>query len=155
MFLPKDSVPLTAISSLGASIIAKVEKVLCRRIALVRKLMRCSRQWTIADALREVYHLQNLRHAHIVQLVGSYLQGRNFAILMYPVADCHLGTFMEDTSDLDENDERNGLRKAFLAKFIGCLTSAMAYIHSQTTKHMNIKPQNILVREATSVVHPW
>lgn len=51
------------------------------------------------DALTEVEHLQRLRHFHIVQLVGSYLQGRNFAILLYPVAACHLGTFLEDTAD--------------------------------------------------------
>jgi serine/threonine protein kinase len=155
MFLPKDTVPLVPLASLGASMTAKVDKVLCRRIALARKVMRCSRQWTIADALREVYHLQNLRHAHIVQLVGSYLQGRNFAILMYPVADCHLGTFMEDTSDLDDGDETYEPRKVFLAKSIGCLTSAMAYVHSQTTKHMDIKPQNILVKRNDFALFPW
>jgi serine/threonine protein kinase len=155
MFLPKGTVPLVPLASLGASMTAKVDKVLCRRIALARKVMRCSRQWTIADALREVYHLQNLRHAHIVQLVGSYLQGRNFAILMYPVADCHLGTFMEDTSDLDHSHDMYGPRMTFLAHSIGCLTSAMAYVHSQTTKHMDIKPQNILVRQTHSVLPLW
>jgi len=154
-FLPKESVPLTVLSHLGASITASVDKVLCRRIAIARKVMRCSRQWTIADALREVYHLQNLRHAHIVQLVGSYLQGRNFAILMYPVADCHLGTFMEDTSDLDESDGEYEPRRTFLNKSIGCLASAMSYIHHQTTKHMDIKPQNILVKNVSPNVYSW
>jgi serine/threonine protein kinase len=154
-FLPKDSVPLTVLSHLGASITAKVDKVLCRRIALARKTMRCSRQWTIADALREVYHLQNLRHFHIVQLVGSYLQGRDFSILMYPVADCHLGIFLEDTADMKDGlDLSYYVRIDFLRTSLLCLTSAIAYVHEHTTKHMDIKPQNILVREAFGL-HPW
>ncbi|KAF1836863.1 kinase-like protein, partial [Decorospora gaudefroyi] len=31
-----------------------------------------------------------------------------------------------------------------------CLTSAVAFIHGRTTKHMDIKPQNILIREIGS-----
>jgi serine/threonine protein kinase len=151
-FLSRETIPLTVLSHLGASVTAKVDKVLCRRIALARKTMRCSRQWSVADALREVYHLQNLRHFHIVQLVGSYLQGRDFTILMYPVADCHLGTFLEDTADMHAPDisdhgEPYKRRIDFLSLSLGCLTSAIAYIHEKTTKHMDIKPQNILVRK--------
>lgn len=144
-FLPKESVPLEMLANLGSSITAKVDKVRCRRIALAKKSMRCTRQWTIADALREVYHLQNLRHFHIVQLVGSYLQGRNFSILMYPVADCHLGTFLEDTAD-----SGGFAHKMFLSRSLACLASAVGYVHEHTTKHMDIKPQNILVREINS-----
>jgi serine/threonine protein kinase len=149
-FMPKDRIPLEVLSSLGSSMTAKVDKVLCRRIALARKTMRCSRQWTITEALQEVYHLQNLRHFHIVQLVGSYLQGRDFSILMYPVADCHLGRFLEDTADMGMPDTHVGkleihARRGFLGQSLGCLTSAIAYVHKHTTKHMDIKPQNILV----------
>jgi serine/threonine protein kinase len=161
VYLPKDAIPLNVLSHLGASSTAKVEKVLCRRIALARKTMRCSHQWTVEDALREVYHLQNLRHSHIVQLVGSYLQGRNFSILMYPVADCHLGTFLEDTADskganLSVEDEASyQTRMGFLVESLGCLTSAIAYIHEETTKHMDIKPQNILVRSIAFERYRW
>jgi hypothetical protein len=153
-FFQKEDVPLVLLSHLGASITAKVDKMLCRRIAVAKKTMRCSRGSTIKDAAREVYHLQNLHHFHIVQLVGSYLQGRDFSILMYPVADCHLGTFMEDTADmkddlsLDYGEVVLEERLDFLSHSMNCLTSAIAYIHDNTTKHMDIKPQNILVREA-------
>ena len=152
-FMPQDIVPLLVLSHLGSSLTATVQKVLCRRIALARKTMRCSRQWKVADALREVYHLQNLRHAHIVQLVGSYLQGRNFSILLYPVADYHLGTFLEDTCDMKhfrKDDTNYTARREFLISTFNCLASAIAFIHDQTTKHMDIKPQNILVKKACS-----
>jgi serine/threonine protein kinase len=140
-FATQDVIPLSSISYLGSSLSATVDKVICRRIALARKTMKCDRQWTVSDALREVYHLQNLRHVHIVQLVGTYLQNRNFSILMYPAANCHLGTFLEETTDVQKK-----CRKDFLASTLGCLASAVAFIHERTTKHMDIKPRNILVR---------
>ncbi|RYO21728.1 hypothetical protein AA0111_g9589 [Alternaria arborescens] len=143
-FSATDVIPLSHISHLGSSMCASVDKVLCRRVALARKTMRCDRRWTVTDALQEVYHLQNLRHYHIVQLVGTYLQGRNFSILMYPAADMHLGTFLEDTLDMSMEDSMD--RRYFLGSTLGCLTSAVAFIHEQTTKHMDIKPHNILVR---------
>jgi serine/threonine protein kinase len=160
-FLPKEDVPLTLLSHLGSSITAKVDKMLCRRIAVAKKTMRCSRGSPIKDAAREVYHLQNLRHFHIVQLVGSYLQGRDFSILMYPVADCHLGTFMEDTADmkddlnLDYGEVVLEERLDFMSHSMSCLTSALAYVHDRTTKHMDIKPQNILVRDAPFDLDKW
>jgi hypothetical protein len=59
IFYPREKVPLEFLAHLGASISARVEKVLCRRIALARKTMRCTRNWTITDALCEVHHLQS------------------------------------------------------------------------------------------------
>ena len=142
-FQPTEDVPLKHLEHLGASISATVDKVLCRRVALARKTMRCTPRFKVADALIEVSHLQKLQHFHIVQLVGSYLQGRNFSILMYPVADLHLGTFLEDTSELTYD----GARYEFLSSIFGCLASAFNFIHKHSTKHMDVKPQNILVRK--------
>lgn len=147
-FSDTDVIPLSHISHLGSSMSASVDKVLCRRVALARKTMRCNRRWTVGDALREVYHLQNLHHYHIVQLVGTYFEGRNFSILMYPAADMHLGRFLEDTLDMDMWASME--RRIFLGSTLGCLTSAVAFIHRHTTRHMDIKPQNILVRQASS-----
>ncbi|KAJ4297660.1 hypothetical protein N0V90_005554 [Kalmusia sp. IMI 367209] len=121
VFQPKDKVPLEFISHLGASATARVE--------------------------------MNLRHFHIVQLVGSYLQGRDFSLLMYPAADCHLGTFLEDTEDLKADMlriEEYHARKRFLCSAFHCLASAVECVHNQSTKHMDIKPQNILVRRLKS-----
>jgi serine/threonine protein kinase len=68
-------------------------------------------------------------------------------------------SFMEETCDLDINGKKSGRehdgRKTFLAKSIGCLTSAIAYVHDQTTKHMDYKPHNILVKKRNSLVQGW
>jgi serine/threonine protein kinase len=58
----------------------------------------------------------------------------------------HLGTFLEDT--LDMGMQTSMKHRSFLSSTLGCLSSAVAFIHQHTTKHMDIKPQNILVRQA-------
>ncbi|KAH6870061.1 kinase-like domain-containing protein [Alternaria rosae] len=153
-FAPSDEIPLRSISHLGSSNAATVDKVICRRIALARKTMKCDKRWTVVDASREAYHLQNFRHFHIVQLVGTYLQGRKFSILMYPVADSHLATFLEETCDIPASSTTGPwFRHRFLATTFGCLAAALAFIHKNTTKHMDVKPHNILVRYAKSCVN--
>jgi serine/threonine protein kinase len=64
---------------------------------------------------------------------------------MYPAADYHLGTFLEDTID-SMYSPGFWHRRRFLASTLSCLSSAVAYIHANTTKHMDIKPANVLVR---------
>ncbi|OAL56451.1 kinase-like protein [Pyrenochaeta sp. DS3sAY3a] len=150
VFSLQASVPLIPMGRLGSSATAVVEAVQCRRIQLARKTIRCSRKLSMTEAVNEIYHLQTLQNFHIIQLVGSYLQGRTFAILTYPVADSHLGTFLEDTSDLcasRPDNPRYKSRVSFLRYSLSCLSAAIEYIHAHTTKHMDIKPQNILVRE--------
>lgn len=156
-FSSTEEVPLQVLSHLGSSISATVDKVRCMRIALARKMMRCTRNWKVVDALREVEHLHRLRHFHTVQLVGSYLQGRTFSILLYPAADCHLGTFLEETGDMITPGNYELQRRIFLASTLSCLTSAVAFIHSNTTRHMDIKPANILIRkvEDSYSEHHW
>lgn len=165
VFQSKDKVPLEVLGHLGASATARVEMVRCRRVALARKTMRCKGSWNRNNVLQEVVHLQNLQHRHIVQLVGSYLQGRDFSLLMYPAADCHLGTFLEDTEDIQRDTTRlieYGARREFLLSAFHCLASAVLCVHQNSTKHMDIKPQNILVRQFTDFAHannvdgiPW
>lgn len=114
--------------------------------------MGCGFHLKLKDALNEVEHLQRLRHAHIVRLVGSYTQGRNFSILIYPVTEYDLATFMEHVTTILQDTEspyKNYDASVSLAQSFPCLVNAIRYIHDNTTKHMDIKPQNILVK-----VHP-
>ncbi|OCL06934.1 kinase-like protein [Glonium stellatum] len=149
-FDPYEEIPLEVCRLLGESLTAKIEAVRCKRILLARKSMVCNRKLKLVDALVEVEHLQKLRHAHIVQLVGSYFQGRTFAILLYPVANWHLRDFMLRVEKILASpyglNDRDLLAVTSPQSFFGCLAAAIEYIHSKTTKHMDIKPQNILVK---------
>jgi ankyrin repeat protein/serine/threonine protein kinase len=142
--------PLEEICLLGQSLNAEVHKVKCRRILLARKRMTCGPRFTLKDAILEVEHLQRLRHSHIIQLVGSYTKGRTFSILMYPVADYELSQFMAKVEDIiasDVTEIQDYMAVVSLGRFFACLTSAVAYIHENTTAHMDIKPRNILVKQ--------
>lgn len=150
-FEPPDEPPLTVLGPLGASMQARIDKVRCRRIVLARKTMKTNRKWTLEHAINEVGHLNGLRHAHIVQLVGSYLMHKDFAILLYPAADCNLTDFMTHWS-LGPSAHKRTLteesidRKKSLVKFFSCLAHALHFVHTKVTRHADIKPANILVK---------
>lgn len=155
-----EKLPLEAVELLGKGATAVVESVKCRRILLVRKMIKCSMQLKREELLSEAKLLDALRHPHIIQLVGTYVQGNYFCILLYPMADCgSLELFLEScnratrgelTGMEDENDSNwtweKGIRLATLERFPSCLAGAVNYIHSKNIKHMDIKPKNILVR---------
>ncbi|PVH99773.1 kinase-like protein, partial [Periconia macrospinosa] len=106
--------------------------------------------------MNEVKHLNKLRHSHIVQLVGSYIQGRTFAVLLYPVADLDLKDFMQEIENVlvphRTIDYGSFMAIASLGRFFKCLASALGYVHSQTTKHLDIKPRNILIKRSRDVI---
>ncbi|KAF2125219.1 Rad4-domain-containing protein [Dothidotthia symphoricarpi CBS 119687] len=132
--------------TLGSTRIAVVQSVKCRRILLARKTIQCGRHFTKEQAIGEVAHLTRLDHAHIVRVVGTYVVGRELSILMYPVAEQNLETFLDAIYDDDVSYEYAEM-KTSCRRFFGCLSSAIHYIHSNGVKHMDIKPTNILVRK--------
>lgn len=161
-FLPMEEIPLVPLAAIGHGGSAIVDSVLCRRIKLARKTITLSRRQKLETVIAEVEHLQRLRHPHIVQLVGSYTLGRNFSILLYPVAEFNLSTLLERMTSLSEFAvEHTGLTNAefpsfsHLFKFQRCLSHALEYVHQNTTKHMDIKPQNILVRRIKGLRKWW
>jgi serine/threonine protein kinase len=140
----RDQIPLQVEKLLGKTRNALVESVRCKRVRLVRKLMRCNK-WTglkREDALREVQHLYRTQHSHIVRLVGTYVIGQDLAILTYPCAEWNLEQFMELTRTNGAALECTSLRR-----FFTCLAKVLDFMHSYPLKHMDIKPQNLLVRD--------
>ena len=89
----------------------------------------------------EVEILKRLRHIHIVKFIGSYTETFSFGLLMSPVADMHLGTYL--TQDRVPFTE---IRRSSLRSFFGCLATALVFLHSQNIRHKDIKPQNILIK---------
>ena len=146
---------------LGSTPGAIVESVKCKRILLARKTVRCNRHFTKEMAIQEVKHLEELQHTHMIQLIGTYIMGTDLAILLYPVAEFNLDTFMQSLLDRPIRDcigemyislttadkEETRLRSKALVGSFRCLANAVKYIHSKIIKHMDIKPQNILVRD--------
>jgi serine/threonine protein kinase len=98
----------------------------------------------LREIQKEVKVIQTLSHKHIIHLITSYRYLNQFSIVMQPVADCNLQTFLQDPS-------RTGLsvdpirRLELLKRWPGCLLRAIHYIYSQGVRHTDIKPANLLV----------
>ncbi|KAF3000706.1 hypothetical protein E8E13_002667 [Curvularia kusanoi] len=145
-YLPDEEqlIPLVEGKVLGHSMSAVVQSVQCRRIQLARKTIRCNRRFTKQMAVMEVAHLRRVQHRHIIRLVGTYTFKRDLAILLYPVATWNLDEFLEEYI----HNPPKARNKLTIWRFFGCLAGAMACIHAQNVKHMDIKPGNILVRRS-------
>lgn len=156
-------IPLKVEKVLGYSATALVQSVMCRRIRLARKTIKCSRRLRKTEAIAEVEHLQRVRHRHVVRVVGTYTFGNYLCILLYPAAEWNLEEFMDDSVHLAsecrkhqqmarENVKAAERREASLIKFFGCLSNAMVLLTSRAVKHMDLKPKNLLVR---GTMHPF
>jgi serine/threonine protein kinase len=131
---------------LGSTRTAVVQSVKCRRILLARKSITCgNRTMTKEEAIAEVAHLTRLSHAHIIRVIGTYVKGRELSILLYPVANSNLEVFLETLRTACMGNNYKSRDIFAVETFPGCLSSAVSYLHRKLTKHMDIKPQNILV----------
>lgn len=127
--------------------------------------------------LQEIADLKKLNGRHIIKLVGTYTRGPFLGLLLSPVAVCDLGTFLEDADNIFYRDgdievdhqaiqqRLDGLgiqtslslmavQKAAqrrLKQSIGCISSAIAYLHQQSIRHKNIKPSNVLLSSSSGL----
>ena len=89
----------------------------------------------------EVETLKKMNHPHIVKYISAYIQNASLNLIMSPVAQSTL----KERLAISANIQDDGIR---LRKWIGCLSSALAYIHTKRIRHADIKPYNILVRDS-------
>lgn len=137
--------------NLGSTVTAIVQSVKCRRILLARKTITCGKQaMTKEQAVAEVAHMTRLSHAHILRVIGTYVKGIELSILLYPVAEHNLATFLEDLADRSVSALWKEASYVAATHFFPCLCSGVEYIHGTLTKHMDFKPQNILVRKTNN-----
>lgn len=109
-----------------------------KRIARNRLFSKDRAQLQVFE--NELQTLKMLSHRHLVQLVGSYTDSACVGLIMTPVADMNLATYLRRTSQPES-------KKICLRRFFGCLANALNYLHSQHVQHKDIKPANILVKQ--------
>lgn len=162
---------------LGSGNFAHVHRVILNGIPLARKTFQVYTPSELSDIKKEVDHVKTLSgHKHIIRLVGTYLDRHSshstFYILTFPVADCDMAAFLADfeasvfpdcppdtitklcyasgiTSTNNRYTPLSALLRAFLKSTLGCMTTAIEFMHSAKISHEDIKPANMLLRHGT------
>lgn len=87
----------------------------------------------------ELAILKRLRHRHIIEFIGSYTDSKFVGLVMSPVADCNLKEFLGSSSFSQG-------AHSILWTYFGCLSAGICYLHDNSVRHKDIKPENILVK---------
>ncbi|KAI1205184.1 kinase-like domain-containing protein [Annulohypoxylon truncatum] len=144
-FKKDESLLLETKQVLGSGGFGQVDKVLSlvSYKEYARKQVRRNRVFTgnrkrdcMVQFVAEIEILKRINHQHVVKLVGSYTDDRYMGLIMLPVAEMNLATYLERV-----DDSRHGE----LRTFFGCLGRALQFLHGQGVRHKDIKPANILV----------
>jgi serine/threonine protein kinase len=94
---------------------------------------------------QEARLISKAQHRHIVSLITTYIFNNKVYIIMEPLADQNLEKYLYGTISNPRAEERQS-RQLRLLSWYRCLTSGLAYLHSQFIRHRDIKPQNILIQ---------
>ena len=90
---------------------------------------------------REVEITKRLKHPHIIQFVAAYTQNSSLNLIISPVAESTLRDYLDCPGGQEGSESR-------IHRWVGCLSSALSYIHASRIRHADIKPQNILLRDS-------
>ncbi|KAI9892624.1 MAG: hypothetical protein M1814_001317 [Vezdaea aestivalis] len=93
----------------------------------------------------EISNLKRLSHHHLIKLIGSYTDPHFIGLLLSPVAECDLRTFLDRKPFPQEDFD-------VLRGFYGCLCSALAYLHSRECRHKDLKPENIVIKNQNPMI---
>ena len=133
-----------SVKFLGTGGFSTVDEVVHRdtNLRLGRKTLKNRDQSALEEIRKEVDVLQKLRHPHVIRFLGAYANGDKMSILVSPVADTTLALWLDRFAD-----HKPANLAETVVKMFGCLASSVRYLHEQrpVVKHMDIKPQNILI----------
>jgi serine/threonine protein kinase len=126
---------------LGVGAYAVVDTVKIGDNLYARKSIGGIRQQHTRDIIQaELKIIHALEHPHVVRVLLTYEERQQFSIIMHPLAESDLETYL--ASKVCETEREHKL----MWKWMACLVNTLAYIHSKEIRHKDIKPRNVLVK---------
>ncbi|MCJ1282622.1 hypothetical protein MMC26_001947 [Xylographa opegraphella] len=105
------------------------------------------------DKVHFVMHfkaLQSLQHPHLLSVWSTYTQGKYAYVLLGPMCDTSLKSFLEDPPKSFRGLSKPE-KRIILIRWVHCLTEAVAYLHESGYAHQSIRPSNIFVDERNTI----
>ena len=143
-----DIIPFEYVRYLGQGSFSTVEEKRCTigpsaGTLFACKSFRVGKSPRYRDEIRRkakiiVSLLRRLQHVHVVSISGAYFQRNICTLVLYPVFDTPLDHYLEMVYEHGVETIRK--------KWFGCLTSALAYLHSKRIRHKHIYTHNIGIR---------
>lgn len=148
-----DPLPFEIKGKLGSGGFSQVDRILSLISYKEYALKRIRRRVVFGNESREAFKrfkaeveiVKNLKHRHMVEFVGSYTDPTYLGLIMSPVADTDLAKYMKTISEQASVGRSPVEDLTNLRSFFGCLANALQYLHDQSIRHKDIKPQNILI----------
>jgi hypothetical protein len=121
-------------------IMSTTSKEAFARKSVIRKQTEPPTYSTMVDLKNELADLKVLSYSHLAKLVKAHTDAEYSKIIMTPVAN-------QDRAGYMRSSQRS--HPQHLLQWMGCLISAMDYLHNQQVQYLDVKPQGILVKGYT------
>ena len=89
--------------------------------------------------IRELRHLKQLSHRHLIKIIASYTNLEYISFIMEPVAELDLERLLAMPGNIAPGYQ------SVLRRFFGCLAGAVNYPHQSKIRHRDITARKILI----------
>ncbi|XP_044756286.1 cyclin-dependent kinase 2-like [Coccinella septempunctata] len=110
--------------------------VALKRIKLEKFYNKGDSEGVPSTAIREICLLKNLKHSSIVELL-DVMYSTDKLYLVFEFLDLDLKKYMDRS--------KGPLNKELIRSYMKQLVDGMAYLHTRTILHRDLKPQNLLI----------
>jgi serine/threonine protein kinase len=94
--------------------------------------------------LGEVNAMRSMSHDHIVNVHASYTQGEFGYIILTPLIEQNLKSFLSNPPQTFKALDKVA-KKSLLLDWMHCLTDALAFLHEEGVAHGDLKPTSIII----------
>ena len=106
----------------------------------------------------EIQNMMRVSHRHIASFYAAYIHERKngdspeFGILMQPAATSGTLEQLISISRVSTTEKLSKETRDALTQAMGCLSSALEFVHQHMIRHKDLKPKNVLIHEGKALL---